>query len=277
MGRGRKRTLPRRGGLGLVGLALFAFGLIQGGVGLAQYERPNLGTHFRVSDEASVKDAAFHDMAVGAAALVVGAIIGVVGIAASRRRLRIADTNDDPKLSPVLVTKIDLARNVSLEPQPRGAPEDVAPLAMRVWDRRLAVDLQQQRLMMEAIGAESRIDAELYVLSLRNLVQVVKAAQAATRSIVIAEALTKFARVAGDADSFLSEIDESGSTRKETGTIGVRFPTSGTEIDLGSFSIQAERMTAAADLLANTTVGALSNVRSRTEAKKPSKRAAART
>jgi hypothetical protein len=246
-------------------------------VGLAQYERPSLGTRFRISDEGSVKDAAFHDMAVGAAALVVGAIIGVVGIAGSRRRRRIADTKDDP--SPVLLTKLDLARNVSLEPQPRGAQEDVAPLVMRVWDCRLAVDLQQQRLMMEAIGAESRIDAELYVLSLRNLVRAVKAAQAATRSLVIAEALTIFARVAGDAGSLLGELEGTSSAQEDSVStgIGVRFPASGTEIDVGSFSIQAERMTAAADLLANATVGALSNVRSRTEAKKPSKRTAVRT
>jgi hypothetical protein len=267
MDRRGSSTVNARNGLALVGLAICSFGLIQGGVGVAQYERPNLGTGVRITNAAAVKDSAFHDMAVGAVAIAVGAVIGLAGIARSRRDRR--NASHTVTTVPLGAEKtIDLTRTEGLEPMPNGAANGLAPIAQRVWDCRLAVDLQQQRLMKEGVGAESRIDAELYVLALRNLVGAVKAAQAATRSLVTWEALTTFARTGGDPDEFLAEIARAGSADDgTTGRVGVRFPESGTEIVIGAHAVKAETLSAAADLLANATVGDLTDIRSRAASK----------
>jgi hypothetical protein len=247
---------------------LLAFGLIEGGIGVAQYLRPSLGTNITLADTAVTKAIAFHDAAVGAAGLIAGLILSILGAMRSRGRAR-AEARDarvdertarvSARPAPDRVIELDPAP--SLEQMPVTPEADLAPVAQRVWQHRLAVDLQQQRILKEGIGAESKIDGELYVLSLRNLVRSVKEAQRTTRSLAIWEALTTFGRVTDDPESFVKELE--GIDADAGPEIAVVFDTQGTMVRIGPFEVSASMLTAAADQLANTTVGDLSNIRQR--------------
>jgi len=261
---GSSRTVVTRNGLSLVGLAVFAFGLVEAGVGIAQYYRPALGTSVKILNTDTAKAIAFHDAVVGVVALMVGLILGIAGVIKSRSSARAEEreAREDERTARVTTRQvaprvIDLDANPSLQPMPATPEADKAPFAQRVWQCRLAVDLQQQRIMNEGIGAESKIDAELYVISLRNLVRAAKEAQAQTRSLAIWEAITTFGRAAGDADLFIAELENPDSS------VGVDYGAEGTVVHVGEFGVAAARLTAAADQLANTTVGDLSNIRAR--------------
>jgi hypothetical protein len=237
-------------------------------VGVAQYLRPALGTSVTIADTAATKAVAFHDAAVGCAALIVGLALGITGVMRSRR-LAAEDAREFyPPEQPARVSTeamsdhvIELDPKPGLEPMPATPASDLAPAARRIWHCRLSVDLQQQRIAKEAIGAESKIDAELYVLSLRNLVHAVKEAQVQTRSLGIWEAMTTFGRAAGDPEEFIAALDKIDLTHGEP--VEIDYNPTGTMIRIGRFELPAARLTAAADQLANATVGDLSDIRAR--------------
>jgi hypothetical protein len=267
----RSLTVLARYGMGFVGLAVALFGVIQGGIAAAQYYKPDLGTGLDISNAAAVKDASVHGMAVGAAAALIGALVGLIGLARARNgmrqvaqmEMRQTETTQVPTPAlPVVENTIDLTENVTLEPMPTTVGDQLAPFAKRVWQCKLGVDLQNQRLRAQGLGAESHIDAELYVLALRNLVQAVKAAQAKTRSMHVWQAITTFGRAVGDPDRFLARLEQA-ATGTDSPELVVEFPPSGTVIRLAPFALPVELLTRAAHQLATTTIGDLSGIRAR--------------
>jgi hypothetical protein len=270
----RSLTVIARYGTAFVGLAVALFGTIQGGVAAAQYYyRADLGTGLDISNAAAVKDAAVHGMAVGVGAVVMGALVGLIGLGRARRGVSAEareemwrdETTKATTPSPATSVPdktIDLTDNVTLEPMPASVGEQLAPFAARVWQRKLGVDLQNQRLRTQGLGAESRIDAELYVLALRNLVQAVRAAQAKTRSMQIWQALMTFGQTAGDPDEFFARLEQAVNAA-DPPELGIEFQPSGTNIRLEPFTLMVEQMTRAAHQLATTTIGDLSGIRAR--------------
>jgi hypothetical protein len=262
----RSLTVIGRYGMAFVGLAVALFGIIQGGVGAAQYYyKADLGTGLKITRASAVKDAALHDMAVGVAAVAIGLLVGLIGWALARRAIRHIGREDmwrteTPARIDVVDKRIDLTG--TLEPMPATVPDELAPFAARVWQCKLGVDLQNQRLRTQGLGAESRIDADLYVLALRNLVQAVRAAQAKTRSMHTWQALTTFGKTAGDPDDFFARLEQQ-VTDSDVPELAVEFLPSGTIIHLSSFTLPVEQVTRAAHTLAASTIGDLSGIRAR--------------
>jgi hypothetical protein len=268
----RSLTVFVRYGISLVGLAVALYGIVAGGVAAAQYYLgADIKTGLDISNSALAKDAAIHGMAVGLAALLVGTIVGLIGLIAARRAIRIleqeqmwrahAEPRPPAPEAPAPEQTIDLTDAATIAPIPATVGPELAPFAMRVWQCKLGVDLQNQRLRAEGLGAESRIDADLYVLELRNLVQAVKAAQAQTRSMLIWQAITTFGRTAGDPDEFLARLERAATDPEE---LRVEFHPGGTVIHMPPFAIPVDLMTRAAHQLATTTFGDLSGIRGRT-------------
>jgi len=265
----RSLTVIGRYGMAFVGLAVTLFGIIQGGVGAAQYYyKADLGTGLKITSASAVKDAAMHDMAVGVAAVAIGLLVGLIGWARARQAIRHLGREDMWRAETpgaridVVDKRIDLTGNATLEPMPATVPDELAPFAARIWQCKLGVDLQNQRLRTQGLGAESRIDADLYVLALRNLVQAVRAAQAKTRSMHTWQALTTFGKTAGDPDDFFARLEQQ-VTDSDVPELTVEFLPSGTIIHLSSFTLPVEQVTRAAHALAASTIGDLSGIRAR--------------
>jgi hypothetical protein len=245
-----------------------------GGVGLAEYLRPELFDDPSVASEA----AAMRDAARGGLAMLAGMILWATGRLRSgiveRRYMRSA---------PPLPARRDDVNGSAGRTLEAAAPQatngrPMGGLAAAIWRCRLGVDLQHQRLRQEGLGAETQIDAELYALALRTLLRACRHAQSMTRSLRISDAIDRFLAVAGKHDlaGTLERIDDYGQAARPRRasknkiddpdlsairTIKATYTEQGTVLHLGDLSAALTTLTTEADTLANTVVGELTEVR----------------
>jgi hypothetical protein len=89
---------------------------------------------------------------------------------------------------------------------------------------------------------------------------------------IISRALTDFVAIGGENGTFTTAIEGAAEGGEGALQRRIALAPSGTEITIGNVTVPLQTITAAADVLANVTVGELTNIRSRATTRRPAKR-----